>query len=74
MITPENRAVDSKDVSVRDSAAEQNAKPVKTVKVRAKVHLGEDIGGEIQRFAPGQEFELPAARAKVLGHLIEVLK
>lgn len=74
MNIPNNRAADPADISVRDPVADTNAKPVKTVKVRAKVHLGEDIGGEIQRFAPGQEFELPAARAKVLGHLIEVLK
>ena len=46
----------------------------KGVKVRARFHLAEVVGGEMRRFAPGDEFELPAERAKVLPHLLEILK
>jgi hypothetical protein len=43
------------------------------VKVRATCHLGESINGVIQRFAPGQEFELPAARVRAIGPLVELV-
>lgn len=44
------------------------------VKVRAIAHLGEFIDGEIQRFAPGDEFQLDAERAKSLPNLVEILE
>jgi hypothetical protein len=44
------------------------------VKVRALAPIGEEIEGEVKRFVKGDEFELEAARAKVLPKdLIEVI-
>ncbi len=40
------------------------------VRVRANEPIGEEIDGDMCRFAKGEEFALPAARAAVLGPLI----
>jgi hypothetical protein len=44
-----------------------------SVKVRATCHLAEEIDGVNTRFAPDDEFELPAERAKALGRLVKIL-
>lgn len=41
------------------------------VLVRARVHIAEEIGGSIRRFAPGEEFTVDEIRADALGALVE---
>lgn len=43
------------------------------VRVRARTPLSEEVGGQRRRFEPGEEFELPAARAKAIQPLVEIL-
>ena len=74
MSKPNNRAVASEDVKIQEVQKTIAAKDAPMVRVRARAHLAEEFKGELRRFAPGEEFELPAPRADVLGHLIEVLK
>lgn len=43
------------------------------VEVIAKTHLGEEIGGVMLRFSPGDRFSTTARRAAALGPLVEVI-
>lgn len=43
------------------------------VRVRALGSLSEVVSGEVQRFAPGAEFEISAVRARALGPLVEIV-
>ena len=70
MAKPRNRQIDADAVASPEAPASV-ASPIVTV--RARVHLGEFIGGEMTRFAPGQTFQIDAARAASLGPLVEVL-
>lgn len=56
-----------------DASKPESPKPVPSpiVRVRARSHLAETIDGQIQRFAPGEVFSIPASRAAALGPLVE---
>lgn len=41
------------------------------VHVRARRPLAEEIGGNLKRFARGEQFALPADRVRALGSLVE---
>lgn len=72
MNEPTNRSVPEAAVSKPGKPVRKESGPL--VKVRARSHLAEDVDGELRRFAPGDEFELPASRAKAIGPLVEILK
>lgn len=51
----------------------QPAAPAPIVRVRARSHIAEMVHGEMTRFAPGQTFQIDAARALALGPLVEIV-
>jgi hypothetical protein len=65
-----NRKFAPEDVVTPETPA---ATPAPIVRVRARSHLAEMVQGEMRRIAPGEEFQLTAARAAALGPLVEIL-
>ena len=78
MAKPENRmagGVRTPETPIQPNPSTETAKPAtpETVRVRATCYIGEMVGGEMSRFAPGDEFELDLARAKAIGPLVEII-
>jgi len=49
------------------------AMPPERVRVRACAHLAESVDGLVRRYAPGEQFEVTAARAAALGRLVDLV-